>query len=173
MSGGRLSPPPAGLSCKQGRGALLTVTLQTYALATTLHVSHSLCPPLVPRSHLCHQLCPHWPRRKCGCPETCLTALRLAGRPLLPRLSHHRRADDPIYIPHPSHSRSENLAASLGNMGLAVDMAHARDPETKPKTISVPASPAGPFTPPPPQPGHRAPQLCSPDLSPLSTPESP
>lgn len=129
--------------------------------------------PLVPRSHLCHQLCLHWLCRKCRCPETCLTALMLAGRPLLLRLSHHRRADDTIYIPHPSHSRSENLAASLGNMGLVVDTAHARDPEMKPRTISVPVSPAGPFTPPPPQPGHRSPRLCSPDLSPLSTPENP
>ena len=99
-------------------GALLTVTLQTYALAPTLHVSHSLCPPLAPRSHLYHQLCLRWPCRKCQCPETCLTALTLAGRPLLPGLSHHRPADDTIYIPHPSGSRSENLTASSRAWGV-------------------------------------------------------
>lgn len=105
---GCLGPPRRWPLLPARMGALLMVTLQTHALAPTLHVS----PSLVPRSHLCHQLCLHWPRRKCQCPETCLTALTLAGRPLLLRLSHHRPADDTIYISHPSRSRSENLTAS-------------------------------------------------------------
>lgn len=115
---GRLGPPPCWPLLPARMGALLTVTLQTHALAPTLHVSHSLCPPLAPRFHLCPQLCLRWLCRKCQCPERCLTALRLAGRPLLPGLSHHRPADDTIYIPHPSGSRSENLTASSRAWGL-------------------------------------------------------
>lgn len=75
-SGARLGPPPHGLSCPQGCGALLTGALQTRALAPTPVSPGSLGPALAPRSLLHHQLGPRWPSRKCRCPETSSITVR-------------------------------------------------------------------------------------------------